>query len=266
MKPGAFGSSSQGPESDRPGVRGGRPRSGPNDREPDWEKTRKRLLGRPLATATDASVLELADALEESLLLQDFDAAERILEAANRDFPLRAVLIQVITPALEQIGTAWEKGYITVAMEHAATALLRRHINRHLHPPASRPGPRVVCTTLPDERHEGGAMIVAVLLSRAGFTVDYLGPDTPIQDLAAFARKVNADAIIVSASTPGPVVALARGAFSGFPAPVLIGGAGADGSKRHVEQTGAVYLGATMKEVPKIVEQHLGARAMADRL
>lgn len=226
------------------------------DLEAHLAKARKKLLDRPLGTVKSATPAQLAAALEEVLLVHDHERAREILSLAHRLHPLETVLLEVVAPVLVDIGTAWEKGYITVAMEHAATSLLRHHVIRLFRSDANE-GPMVVCTTVPGEQHEGGALLASVLLERSGYRVDYLGADTPLDDLRRHVERVQPDAVLLSITTPAPLVDLPVGVFHAFPAPVIAGGSGAKESLRPIEASGARYLGEDLDDVAYLIRLEL---------
>jgi methanogenic corrinoid protein MtbC1 len=68
-------------------------------------------------------------------------------------------------------------------------------------------GTAVICCG-PRERHECGPLSLAVLLQADGWRVPYLGPDTPLADAVALARKLGARALCVGATMPAPAEAV----------------------------------------------------------
>lgn len=77
------------------------------------------------------------------------------------------------------MGEAWHRGEIGVAEEHLASTFLRARLQELLDLAGFPPGPPVLVTTPPGERHEIGAMLAAYHLRRKGVPALYLGPDTP---------------------------------------------------------------------------------------
>lgn len=96
---------------------------------------------------------------------------------------------RVITPAMHQVGKLWEKGVLTVADEHLATALTERVLAALRPPPrvevagtAPAKG-RVMLATVEGEEHALGVRMVADVLEDAGFHTIYLGGDVPTDSL-----------------------------------------------------------------------------------
>ena len=138
-----------------------------------------------------------------STLAGDSPKADRVLAHAHATMSVEAVVLELIQPTLIEIGERWHRGEITIAHEHQATNYLRGKLHHLLELAGSpRQGPTVVLACPSGEWHEIGALSIAIFLRRAGVRTHYLGANTPIPDLARFAREVSAGAIMLSASTP----------------------------------------------------------------
>ncbi|MGE5335917.1 MAG: B12-binding domain-containing protein [Nitrososphaerota archaeon] len=133
----------------------------------------------------------LARAYLEALRAADTAGAYRVASRAMAaGMPLAAVYQSVITPAMHELGTLWEKGVITVADEHAATAVTMRVLG------ALRPAvlggssagrdtaePRAMLAAVEGEQHVLGLRMVADLLEEIGYRAVYLGADVPTEAL-----------------------------------------------------------------------------------
>ena len=148
----------------------------------------------PAAPAVaDAAVGQaIVDAIEA---IQRFDREGLELVVGRFAAPLAPVDLcrQVLLPMLREIGNAWYRGELSVAMEHFSSALLRARILRTLEllPRAAR-GPRVVCGCPAGELHEGALLTFAVHAAGAGWEVIYLGASVPDEDLLDTVRRVDA--------------------------------------------------------------------------
>lgn len=98
---------------------------------------------------------------------------------------------RVIAPAMYRVGELWEKGALTVADEHLATALTHRvlaALRPQLRAEAEPAGPpaesgRVMLAAIEGEQHALGLRMVADVLEDAGFCTIYLGADVPTDAL-----------------------------------------------------------------------------------
>lgn len=112
--------------------------------------------------------------------------------------------LNVLQPALYEIGRLWEGGRISVAHEHLATAIIGR-VMSHLyarHFRAAHTRGRAIVTCGANELHEVGARMVSDLLEYDGWDVCYLGANTPSADLIDMARSVDPFLIALSAAMP----------------------------------------------------------------
>lgn len=124
-----------------------------------------------------------AEALSNTLVTGDQGGAREIVDAAQLDYlPLAVGLIQ---PALYRVGERWQAREISVAQEHLATALAQRLLaqafTRVPWTPAEGPGALFAC--VPSNHHAVGLRMVADAFELEGWSVEFLGADTPADDL-----------------------------------------------------------------------------------
>ena len=171
--------------------------------------------------------------------------AEALDRAFARDWDERGAmrfLEELAAPFLVELGERWNRGDISVAHEHFASHRLAGFLT--LCRERSGLGSRQKCvlvTTLPGEQHTLGAHMAAVIFNLAGLQVVFLGPDTPVRDLAQAANRRGAVAVAVSASIGYPreqlqaqIRQLSRELSPSMT--LFVGGAGAAGD------TEAVYI------------------------
>jgi MerR family transcriptional regulator, light-induced transcriptional regulator len=145
---------------------------------------------------------ELVNKLIDSTLQGDAATSDAILAQAHGTMAVEDVLLELIQPTLVEIGERWHRGEVSIAHEHQACSYLRGKLHGLLEMAGSpRYGPTVVVACAPGEWHEIGALTIAIFLRRAGIRTHYLGANTPIVDLARFAREIKASAVLVSAGT-----------------------------------------------------------------
>lgn len=122
---------------------------------------------------------------------------------------LAALYQRVIAPAMHELGRLWEKGAITIADEHLATALTHRVLGA-LRPPTfadqdfeedSRK-PRAMLATVQGDQHSLGLRMVADLLEDAGYQTIYLGADVPTAALLRAIETLAPDLLALSATMP----------------------------------------------------------------
>jgi len=167
--------------------------------------------GRPLAEpeAAEPSLAGFGRQLAAFLRRNDTAAADRLLAEVLSLFPLEDLILEVLRPALADLGEGWQQGEVSVATEHLATHFMRQRLILWLSTgPATRPVPPVVLSCAPDEWHDASLLMLGVLLRRRGWPVAYLGQAVPLEDLAAFADDVRATAVVMVAMRQATAEAL----------------------------------------------------------
>jgi methanogenic corrinoid protein MtbC1 len=130
-------------------------------------------------------------------------ACEHVLSAA-RGMPVTEIYERVLTPAMRELGRMWHLGEVNVAEEHFATATTLTAMSQlaSLAPVAPRNGRSVLAASVAGNNHEIGIRMVADYFEFAGFRVIYLGPNTPLDDLAVAAVDFKADVVCLAATLP----------------------------------------------------------------
>ena len=133
-------------------------------------------------SSLERGLMDYVEELLQATLKADFEWAAQILSNGYARFTLEDVLTHIIEPVLREVGKMWQRGEITIAHEHQASAYLRGKLQILLDM-VGQPqlGPGVVVACGPGETHEIGSLMLSVMLRRAGVRVFYLGADTPLE-------------------------------------------------------------------------------------
>src|SRR3712207_2377349 len=125
--------------------------------------------------APDGDLVALRDEYLAAILEPDARRAHRLLEqAADAWTPVRRLYLEVLQPALHQIGRLWEQARIGVAHEHLATQITQSVLARlsaRLAPPGAGHGRRAIVSCSPGELHVVGGRMVADFLEADGLSV-----------------------------------------------------------------------------------------------
>ncbi|UMB72480.1 cobalamin B12-binding domain-containing protein [Mycobacterium paraterrae] len=174
----------------------------------------------------------------------EYAAVTTIFAAVEAGMPPEDILLDVIARVQHRIGTEWAANRITVAQEHAATAINDRVIAALAQHPASRStvkAGRVTVACVDGEWHALPARLLAETLRLRGWQVDFLGAQVPTPHLIAHLHQSGPDAVALSCSIPTglPTAHAAITACQAAGVAVLVGGAafGVDG--RYARQLGA---------------------------
>ena len=176
-----------------------------------------RLMGTPVdeleALAAGSHGAKTADAgarlqeLDELLALVRQHDSAAYLQAVQQRLArqgLRQFVLDTVAPLTVQIGFAWQQGRLQVFEEHLFTELTARVLRQAI---AAVPGgsePRVLLTTLPNEPHELGLLMVEAVLSLEGAQCISLGTQMPLTEIvgAVAAHRVDVVALSFSAAFP----------------------------------------------------------------
>ncbi|TAJ23624.1 MAG: hypothetical protein EPO68_02640 [Planctomycetota bacterium] len=227
-------------------------------------------LTAPRAAAPPAPAASpLARAYVEALLDCDKERALREVDAALAESRVdpAALLDEVLPYAQREIGELWHRGSIGVAEEHFATQVTRQCIGRLLAraQPAAPGAARVVVTSLQGDGHDIGVQLVACAFELAGWRTVFLGANTPIEEVVAIARKLDAQVVALGGTLDehrAPIAAAVRALRAGAPrARVIVGGAAFDGSEDLWRRSGADALARAPSEAPRCAASLLGTLA-----
>lgn len=194
----------------------------------------------------------LAEELTAALIALDEARAVRALGEAFALHPVKDVLVDVITPAMVTIGELWHAGEILVTTEHFASNLVQGRLRSLLAlMPSSLSARTVLVACAPQERHELGALVVALLLRRAGFNAVYLGADTPVEDLLKMTRELAPAAVFLSVSLAESAVELRRHKqqLRAMEPLLVLGGRAIEADPALSRETGGLFFGNDVRTV-----------------
>jgi methanogenic corrinoid protein MtbC1 len=190
------------------------------------------------APTADPGVLESArERLWDAVIDADEDAAvTAVFGALEEGVPAEDLLLDVIAAVQRRVGVEWAANRLTVAAEHAATAINDRVIAALVRHPAVAPETglgRVAVACADGEWHALPARLLSEVLRLRGWRVDFLGAQVPTPHLIAHLHQHGPDAVALSCSisTRLPTAHAAITACQATGVAVLAGGAafGPDG-------------------------------------
>jgi methanogenic corrinoid protein MtbC1 len=160
---------------------------------------------------TPQAAAKINEQLLKALVNHDETLASAVFSDALASFPLLNLFEEVLAPTLVEIGEAWFHGRIQVATEHFASNFFRaRLLAIYQSLPTTHSRSRVLIGSAPGELHEIGPMMMAILIRDAGYGVEYLGADLPLEDLALYAKGERPKLIILSATMKDSAQGLAK--------------------------------------------------------
>lgn len=126
-----------------------------------------------------------------------------LLEAGVVGFGHNGLLHRLVYPLAREVGERWQRGTLTAAQEHFASAAIREFLLGSTRPYAGGEGaPAAVVATPAGQLHELGAVMAAAAATNAGWKTIYLGPSLPAADLAGAAIQNRVRAVLLSLVYP----------------------------------------------------------------
>jgi MerR family transcriptional regulator, light-induced transcriptional regulator len=188
-----------------------------------------------------ARLTESAAELDAALAHFDEPAAHAALDRLFSAFRLQTVLRDVVLPYLGELGRRWERGEATIAQEHFASNLLRGRLLGLARGWADAPGPRAVLACAPGELHDLPLICFGLALAARGWSITYLGPDTPIATIREAVVGRERPLVVVSAMT-GDRLGSVQHELTELAADLRLALAGAGATKELASATGAAML------------------------
>jgi methanogenic corrinoid protein MtbC1 len=211
---------------------------------------------------------DLQERLVSAFIHFSTNSANRTIEEALALFGPETVALDIVQPALIEMGHRWERGDVCVAMEHFATSWCMHKLAALYN--ASQPErgrPTILASCVEGEMHEVGLLITAVVLSRAGFRVVYLGANMPGAELVEAVSRVEPDAVVLAAPSETSVaplreaIATVRASrLDGDNLLVAYGGRVFEDAAHLRDDIGALYLGADARAARDLLREALEPR------
>ena len=194
-----------------------------------------------------------SEMLFDAFINHDEEKAKEIVDMVQSMFDLKVIFFEIFSPCLYKIGDAWYRGEIRIATEHKASAFVRGILMQLLGAfPVYSQAPKILVGCGPEEFHELAPLMLAVLLRREGYQVEFLGADLPIEDLVFYAEDVTPEMIILSAGfdfTARPLFKM-QALLEKLPTKPLLGYGGRYFNENPAarEKMGGVFLGSNLDD------------------
>lgn len=165
-------------------------------------------LTEPIGTSVAEALSDDGLGQTRSLYLHAALAGERsaalsiVTDAMHRGVPQLDIYVDVLQAAQYEIGRLWETNGITVAHEHAATAVTQ-FVTAQLYTRLQRTGPprgTLVMAGVEGELHGIGPLMVGDVLEARGWTVYHLGTNLPSTSIVQAVREQRADCVGIAAT------------------------------------------------------------------
>ena len=171
---------------------------------------------------------------------------------------LQTFIVDTVAPLTQAIGEAWMRGEIAVFEEHLYTELMEGLLRNAITAlQAQGNTPRVLLTSLPNEQHNLGLLMVEAMLTVENAQCIALGTETPVTEIAQAAQAHKTDIVALSFSGAYPETKAneaLRELRSLLPASILLcaGGAGVVRIRRSLD---GVQLIGELEKMCELVRQ-----------
>lgn len=218
--------------------------------------------GAPFDAPPGEGGAEIGEAFD-ALLQHDAAGLRRVLSQMVVKDGLSRFVMDIAPKLCAMVGDGWESGRVEVFEEHLFTEQMQGVLRQAIAglPPA-RARPKVLLTTVPEEQHVLGILMIEAVLTLQGARCVSLGTQTPLPDIVAAVAAHRADIVALSFSSAFPsrqVAPLVEQLRSTLPEEVelWIGGGGVESGGGRLEKrlnapdAGGVAVG---RSLPDLVE------------
>jgi methanogenic corrinoid protein MtbC1 len=158
----------------------------------------------PTASSSIADEPNRLGPLVDLILKHDAEAYVQALQQQLARQGLATFVHDTVAPLILRIGWAWEEGRLHVFEEHLFSELTERVLRQAIATIPRGNEPRVLLTTLAQEQHAMGLLMVEALLSLEGALCIPLGTQMPLTEVACASLAHRADVVALSFSMAFP--------------------------------------------------------------
>ncbi|MGB4064515.1 MAG: MerR family transcriptional regulator [Azonexus sp.] len=159
---------------------------------------------KPATTNTSGDDGDLGELLA---LIKQHDAAayQQAMQQRLARQGLQRFVQDTVAPLTRRVGENWEDGSFEVFEEHLYTELTKRLLRQAIATlPGGPRGPRVLLTSVPEEQHVLGLLMVEALFALEGAECIPLGTQMPLLEIGRAAEAHQADIVALSFSGAFP--------------------------------------------------------------
>ena len=187
-----------------------------------------------------------------ALIQQDIQRADQILGELLAVYSPEELTLQVIGPALYEIGENWAVENITITEEHLITNYLRHRLLMWMNTgPRPKSNAPIMLACAPGEWHEGSLLMLGVFLSRQGWPLIYLGQNVNLKDMASYIQKKDPQAVVLIAMRSETAIELLdwpRWVHQDSGRPIIAyGGKAFNDDPSLLERIPGIFLGSTLQ-------------------
>lgn len=150
------------------------------------------------AESPDGRVVDDLGALLACLRVHDAEGLQRALQQRIAEAGLASFVLDTVAPLAARVGDEWARGAMEVYEEHLFTEVASRLLRQALATVPRGRGPVVLLTTVPEEAHGLGLLMLECLLTLHGARCINLGTQVPVVDIVRAAQAYRAEVVALS--------------------------------------------------------------------
>lgn len=161
----------------------------------------------PIGASATAEAHDSAELAELLALIRQHDASayQQAMQQRLARQGLQRFVQDTVAPLARRVGEAWELGQLQIFEEHLFTELTQRLLRQAIATlPVGVGRPRMVLTTVPEEPHALGLLMLEAVLALEGVACIPLGTEMPLTEIARAASAHQADVVALSFSAAFP--------------------------------------------------------------
>jgi len=158
----------------------------------------------PPASVTDLQATH--EAILGSLRRFDFDALSPQIAKAALRFDIHSFIHGVALPLMREVGRQVDTGSMLIAQEHALSVMLRDQLGQMLKTlnTDNHRGKKIAVATPGGDIHEFGILLSGIVAAALGWSVQYLGPNLPSEELARACAALECDVALLGTAPVPP--------------------------------------------------------------
>ncbi|NLZ26605.1 MAG: MerR family transcriptional regulator [Chloroflexi bacterium] len=132
---------------------------------------------------------DYAEIMLSALIAHNETRLLAVVDEMRKYFDLITIFEEIVQPSVALLEHAWYQGGIPMATVHVSTQHIKsKLLNLMTSLPVVREGALTLLGSGPGETKELDVLMLAVLMRQAGFFVEYLGQDLPIEDILDYSH------------------------------------------------------------------------------
>jgi DNA-binding transcriptional MerR regulator len=160
-------------------------------------------------TINQVSLKVLSRHFQQYLMNYQNESASEILRKAFSIYNVDEVLTDVVQETLVNLGDAWHRGEIPIAVEHFATQFCEQHLMGMFYSSSvpTREG-TIFAACAPGEMHQIGILSLVVMLRWRGWDVKYFGQNLSLERIMETLNVLKPNTILFTATTKESALSL----------------------------------------------------------